>query len=95
MTTPEFHAHYLPALGMPALCTHARNHGLTIPEAEALITELQMAVLQARIAAKRLATERRNRTPETDLAQLSQSFDEQFAAVFSPSDPSPASEVAP
>lgn len=95
MTTPEFHAHYLQALGMPALCTDARNHGLTIPEAEALITELQMAVLQARIAAKRLSSLDRLRTPETELDMLSKSFDEQFAAVFSPSDPSPASEVTP
>lgn len=95
MTSPEFHAHYLPGLGMPAVCLDARSHGLTIPEAEALILELQMAVLQARIAAKRLATERRHRTPEMELAELSRSFDAQFDAVFNPSDSSPASEVIP
>ncbi len=95
MTTPEFHAHYLPGLGMPALCMDGRSHGLTIVETEALILELQMAVLQARIAAKRLSAERRQRTPEMELAELSRSFDAQFAAVHPPSASSPASEVTP
>lgn len=95
MTTPEFHAHYLPALGMPALCTDGRNHGMTIVETEALIEELQMAALQARIDAKRLSTQRRNRTADNEFAALERSFDAQFDAVFAPSASSPASEVTP
>jgi hypothetical protein len=95
MTTPEFHAHFIPALGMPALCRDGVNHCMTIVETEGLIEEMQMAVLQARIAAKRLSAERRNRTPDDELAELERSFDAQFAAVFSPSDSSPASEVSP
>lgn len=95
MTAPILTAHYLPGLGMPAVCLDGRNHGLLINEAEELITELQAAVLQARIAAKRLATERRNRTADDDFAALERSFDAQFAAVFTSSDSSPASEVTP
>lgn len=95
MSASEIHAHYLPSLGAAALCLDANTHTLTIERAEALLLELQMAVLQARIAAKRAAMRPCPLSPDMELAELERSFDAQFAAVFSPSDPSPASEVTP
>lgn len=93
MSALPIHACYLPGLCAPALTIHAQNHTLSIDQAEALIAELQLAVVQARIAAKH-AIERRARTPEEELADLTRSFDAQLSAASRRPSASPASEVS-
>lgn len=93
MSAPDFTAAYLPGLQAPALCEAGRTHTMTIEAMEALILEMQLAVLHARIAAKARATKRRLHTPETEVAELMRMVDMQLAAPETFPTAPPASEA--
>ncbi|MBN8922379.1 MAG: hypothetical protein BGP10_12275 [Rhodanobacter sp. 68-29] len=95
MSTLPITVEYIPGMGAPAICVGSNTHTLDIGAADQLVTDLQFAILRARIDAKKRSAARRLVTPENEVEQLLQMVDLRLSTPDTFPASSPASEVTP